>query len=247
MMKLHSFSFRCLQRCFLTGSQRRLSSVNLDLLKPDVVLSEKNRHQFIEKFKARKAPKLEEKINQAAVLVPLCLHKGELGFLYTLRSTKMSLNRGQVSFPGGMHDKKDRDLEETALRETWEELKIPKEKVDVWTFSNMIDKQNVKVLAVFGYLGEIDPEKLEINKDEVEEAFFISLRNLCDLSLCQYTQFRDNYTLPVYLGGKHRVWGFTAAITHMVLNALVPDAYKHKLVYLRPILADKKHNTISHL
>ncbi|XP_017792974.1 PREDICTED: nucleoside diphosphate-linked moiety X motif 8 [Habropoda laboriosa] len=243
-MKLQSYSLRCLQRWFSTKSQGSLSTINLEHLRPEVVLSEKNRKSFIEKFKTRKMSTIDEKANQAAVLVPLCMHKGELGFLYTLRSTKLSSNRGQVSFPGGMYDKEDRDLEETALRETWEELRIPKEKVDLWASGNMIDKKNVKVLPVFGYIGEIDPEKLHINTNEVEEAFFLSLSNLCDLSLCRYTQFRDSYTLPVYLGGKHRIWGFTAAITHIVLNALVPDAYKYKLVYIRHILPEKKDKSI---
>lgn len=235
-----------LKKCFFftkksMETQQGLNAITLEYLKPEVVLSEKNRKSFIEKFKASRVPQVDgNAIPQAAVLVPLCMHKGELGFLYTLRSTKLTSNRGQVSFPGGMHDKEDRNLEETALRETWEELKIPREKIDVWVSGNMIDKKNVMVLPVFGYIGEIDPEKLQINVNEVEEAFFLSLKNLCDLSVCRFTQFRENYTLPVYLGGKHRVWGFTAAITHIALNALVPDAYKHKLVYSRSMLLEKK-------
>ncbi|XP_053981888.1 uncharacterized protein LOC128878066 [Hylaeus volcanicus] len=236
-MKLYSIALRCLQRGFPVESQRTLGAVNLEHLKPEVVLSENNRKSFIERLKTHKpAKKLDEKVNRAAVLVPLCKHKGELGFLYTLRSTKVTSNRGQVSFPGGMYDKEDHSLQETALRETWEELRIPKEKVDVWTCGNLIDKTNVQVMPVFGYIGDVDPDKLDINTDEVEEAFFLSLKNLCDPSLCRFTQFRDNYTLPVYLGGKHRIWGFTAATTHMILHALVPDVYKHKLVYLKPIL-----------
>ncbi|XP_076756537.1 mitochondrial coenzyme A diphosphatase NUDT8 [Xylocopa sonorina] len=244
-MKLCSFSSRCLQRHFSTESQRGLNAVCLEQLRPEVVLSEKNRKSFIEKFGASKPPQINDNVNNlAAVLVPLCLHQGELGFLYTLRSTKVTSHRGQTSFPGGMYDKEDRNLEETALRETWEELKIPREKIDVWTSGNMIDKRNVKVLPVFGYIGEVNPEELQINTDEVEEPFFLSLRNLCDPSLCRFTQFRDNYILPVYLGGKYRVWGFTAAITHFVLSALVPDLYKHKLFYLKPILSDKKDKSI---
>ncbi|KAF3425841.1 hypothetical protein E2986_12960 [Frieseomelitta varia] len=182
-----------------TESQHGLNTIKSELLKPEVVLSEKSRKSFIEKFKASKIPKVDDNGNQAAVLVPLCMHKGELGFLYTLRSTKVTSNRRQVSFPGGMYDKEDRTLEETALRETWEELKIPREKIDVWVSGNVIDKMNVKVLPVFGYIGDVDPKKLQINADEVEEAFFFSLKNLCDLSMCRFTQFRNNYTLPVYL------------------------------------------------
>ncbi|XP_031835665.1 mitochondrial coenzyme A diphosphatase NUDT8 [Nomia melanderi] len=238
-MKLYSLPLRCLQRVLPAESQRGLNTSTLEYLKPEVVLSEESRSSFVERFKARKTAKeSDEKVSRAAILVPLCKHEGELGLLYTLRSTKLSSNRGQVSFPGGMYDDSDRNLEETALRETWEELKIPKEKVDVWASGNVISKKSLRVLPVFGYIGEVDPGKLQINTNEVEEAFFFSLRNLCDPSLCRHTQFRNGYTLPVYLGGKHRVWGFTAGVTHMVLNVLVPDAYKFKLPYVRPILPD---------
>lgn len=240
-----------LKECFFftkksTESQRNINAIKFEHLRPEVVLSKENRKSFIEKFKNGIIPerydskRIDNNTTQAAVLIPLCTNKGELGFIYTLRSTKVTANRGQVSFPGGMYDKKDSNLEETALRETWEELKIPKKKIDIWTSGNIFDKQNVKVLPVFSYVGEIDPEKLQINTDEVEEAFFFSLRNLCDLSLCRFTHFRDSYTLPVYLGGKYRVWGFTAALTHMVLSALVPDIYKLEFISLPKILPQKK-------
>lgn len=168
-------------------------------------------------------------------MAPLCTYKGDLGFLYTLRSTKVSSNQGQVSFPGGMHDENDPSLIDTALRETWEELRIPQKDVDVWTNTDLFIRKDVSVMPVLGYIGEIDPEKLKINTHEVEEAFVLTLKNLCEPSLCRFTQFRNNFTLPTYLGGKHRIWGLTAAITHMIMNSLVSDCYTHKIKYLQPI------------
>lgn len=174
-------------------------------------------------------------MKEAAILAPLCTYKGDLGFLYTLRSLRLNSNQGQVSFPGGKHDKTDATLIDTALRETWEELRIPISNVDVWTSSDLFIRKDVSVLPVLGYIGEIDPDKLNINTREVEEAFVLTLKNLCDPSLCRFTQFRNNFTLPTYLGGKHRIWGLTAAITHMMMTALVPDCYTHKITYLKPI------------
>ncbi|KAK2584245.1 hypothetical protein KPH14_006656 [Odynerus spinipes] len=227
--------------------QRGLGTIDALKLKPEVVLSEKNRKSCIDRFKLYKAmKKLEGDVSQAAVLIPFCIHRGELGLLYTLRSSKLNSNRGQVSFPGGMHDKTDRDLEETALRETWEELKIPKEKVDVWTRGNFIRGKRMNIMPVLGYIGEVDPGKLEINPDEVEEAFVVPLNTLCEPSLCRFTQFRDSYTLPTYLGGKHRIWGLTAAITHIAMSALLPEVYKHKPIYLKPVnLLKEKTSTSS--
>lgn len=188
---------------------------------------------------------MEDIASQAAVLVPLCIHRGELGLLYTLRSSKLNSNRGQISFPGGMHDKTDRDLEETALRETWEELRIPKEKIDVWTGGNFINGKRMNVMPILGYIGEVEPEKLEISPNEVEEAFVVPLNALCESSLCRFTQFRDCYSLPTYLGGKHRIWGLTAVITHLAMSALLPDVYKHKPIYVKPIGRAKKETSAS--
>lgn len=207
-------------------------------MKPEFVLSNENRLACIQKLKLYKVPKKTE-LNpnkKAAILAPLCIYNGDLGFLYTLRSSRLSSNQGQVSFPGGMHDETDATLIDTALRETWEELRIPINNVNVWTSSDLFIRRDVSVLPVLGYIGEIDPEKLNINTREVESAFVVTLKNLCDPSLCRFTQFRNNFTLPAYLGGKHRIWGLTAAITHMMMMALVPsDCYTHKITYLKPI------------
>lgn len=182
----------------------------------------------------------KENTNTAAVLVPLCINNGKLGLLYTLRSNKVSMNRGQVSFPGGMKDKKDSTLEDTALRETEEELNITKNNIQIWGSGNLIKRKHISVMPVLGFIGNVEPNSLKINKNEVEEAFVQPLEKLCDPNLCRYTQFRSNYTLPTYLGGSHKIWGLTAVITHVVMQALAPEAYKFKLVFLRPISKDEE-------
>lgn len=204
---------------------------------PETILSEAYKIEFAQRLKSFKAIKNNSTVEPktAAVLVPLCIYKDELGLLYTLRSTKLNSNRGQVSFPGGMRDENDKNFEETALRETWEELSIPMDSVDVWSNGNLIGRKHVNVMPVFGFIGNIEPEKLKINPQEVEEAFVVSLKNLCNPDNLGFTQFRDNYTLPLFLGNKHRIWGLTALITHICLKALLHDVYKHKMQFLQPI------------
>jgi len=138
-----------------------------------------------------------------------------------------------------MSDKSDTDLQETALRETWEELKIPRQNIDIWTTGSLINKGNVNVMPVLGYIGEVVPEELEINPDEVEEAFVISLQKLCDPELCSFTRI-SKFTLPSYLGGKYRVWGFTGFITHLALSSLIPEVYV-KIPHIKS-LQIKNHN-----
>ncbi|KAJ8675283.1 hypothetical protein QAD02_011069 [Eretmocerus hayati] len=217
-------------------SQRLLSHEGSMQLAPEAILNDQIKTECVKRLKSvHMTKKTKDKVSEAAVLVPLCTYNGKLGLLYTLRSNKVRANRGQVSFPGGMKDEKDKTLEDTALRETWEELNIARDTVEVWGSGNLIYRKNVTVMPVLGFVGKVDPKSLKVNAQEVQEAFFHPLEKLCDPALCRYTQFRDNYTLPTYLGGEHKIWGLTAVITHLVMSALVPDTYKHKLVYLKPI------------
>jgi nudix motif 8 len=177
-----------------------------------------------------------EPTKKAAVLVPLCVVNNELSLLYTLRSSDMKNYRGHVSFPGGVHDRTDENLEETALRETFEELGIQRTQIDVWGNGCFVGtrQKDMAVMPFVGYLGEVSLEGLALNRNEVESVFAMPLKHLIKPDNCKFTQFRNGYVLPVFIGGEHRIWGITAIITHFVLNALLPaGTYVHKLRCIR--------------
>jgi 8-oxo-dGTP pyrophosphatase MutT (NUDIX family) len=67
----------------------------------------------------------------AAVLVPLLLDAEVPELLFTRRTDDVETHKGQVSFPGGVCDESDRGPVDTALRETEEELGIPRRLIDV--------------------------------------------------------------------------------------------------------------------
>jgi len=69
-------------------------------------------------------------LRKAAVLIAVT-ESDEPELIYTLRSNKVGTHGGEVSFPGGMYEKEDVDLENTALRETEEETGLDKTKVNV--------------------------------------------------------------------------------------------------------------------
>ena len=51
-----------------------------------------------------------------------------------------------ISFPGGLRDETDTDFIHTALRETEEELRISKDKIDVWgTMSSVPGKVSTPI------------------------------------------------------------------------------------------------------
>jgi 8-oxo-dGTP pyrophosphatase MutT (NUDIX family) len=67
----------------------------------------------------------------AAVLVALYLDGGRMHAVFTKRRENMRRHPGEISFPGGRHDKTDPDLLATALREAEEEIGLPRSAVHV--------------------------------------------------------------------------------------------------------------------
>src|SRR5205807_8918474 len=67
----------------------------------------------------------------AAVLVPLYLDAGDLYAVFTRRRDDLSRHAGEISFPGGRQDEPDEDLRVTALRESEEEIGLPREDVEL--------------------------------------------------------------------------------------------------------------------
>lgn len=70
-------------------------------------------------------------LRDAAVLVPLVERPGGLTVLLTQRTAHLAAHAGQVSFPGGGVEPADTGPEDTALRETEEEVGLPRERVEV--------------------------------------------------------------------------------------------------------------------
>ncbi|CAL1531039.1 unnamed protein product [Lymnaea stagnalis] len=169
----------------------------------------------------------------AAVLVPLCTVNKEPSLILTLRSSRLKKHRGQVSFPGGNSDKSDPDFIHTALRETQEELGMDPSFFEIWGQMNPLPGSDGRkvVYPILARTGEVNDETLNINRDEVEQAFCVSIRTLCDPRYFGVTHFREGqgYTLPVYTGAAHRIWGLTAIIVHQTLSILAPGLYAHKV------------------
>jgi len=65
------------------------------------------------------------RVTEAAVLVPIVRRGPEVNVLFTQRTAHLDDHAGQISFPGGRVEAHDATREDTALRETEEEVGIP--------------------------------------------------------------------------------------------------------------------------
>ncbi|XP_061197237.1 mitochondrial coenzyme A diphosphatase NUDT8-like isoform X2 [Saccostrea echinata] len=210
------------------------------------ILSEENKRRIQDKLQnnvneqsvIRKVT-VSDNHKKSAVLVPLCTVNGEPSILFMVRSNLIPSHRGEVSLPGGMMDDTDQDLIATALRETHEEIGLKIAREDVWGSLQSLPSRNGKnlVTPIVASVGELEKHKLSLNKDEVEDVFTRTVSSLCDSKNVGSTQFRrgklpslqSGFTLPVFLGGEHRIWGLTAVVLHMFLPVLAPGLYKFKL------------------
>lgn len=72
---------------------------------------------------------------ESAVLLPLIEGPKGWEILFEVRSSALTWQPGDICFPGGHREDMDRNLSDTALRETSEELGIPQMKLHSWARS----------------------------------------------------------------------------------------------------------------
>ncbi|KAL4221676.1 nudix (nucleoside diphosphate linked moiety X)-type motif 8 [Mactra antiquata] len=216
---------------------RQMSTYQLSL---QSVFDEPNKTRVIEKIKSTKPvnrPDIKTTGREAGILIPLCHINGEPSVLFMVRSFQLNSHRGEVSFPGGMHDTGDKDIINTALRETEEEIGLDRNSVEVWgTLPALPSKTGGSIVTpVLGYCDIKDLSDLHLNPTEVESVFTRTIASFCESTNQRQTQRRvpgrKGYALPVFLGGEYKIWGLTAVVLHQTLINLIPELYKFKLKY----------------
>jgi peroxisomal coenzyme A diphosphatase NUDT7 len=114
----------------------------------------------------------EEYVN-TAVLVLLVFIGGEYHFVFQKRGPNIRQN-GEVGFPGGVYHPEDGCLQETAVRETIEEMGIPREKIRViGPLDVLIAPMGATVDAFVGIAEIKGLDEIIPNRDEVAEVFTV--------------------------------------------------------------------------
>lgn len=158
---------------------------------------------------------------EAAVLMPVFEEAGEPHFLLTLRTEAVATHKGQISFPGGMRDG-DESLEETALRETCEEIGIAAGQVELLgRFHDYLSITNWRVAPFAGYLEQ--PFRAVPQTGEVAEILKVPFAVFRDRSRLRVKRMqRQGKLVDVYFYdyGNYEIWGLTAHIIKDFLEEL---------------------------
>lgn len=161
---------------------------------------------------------------KAAVMMLFYPKKGVTHLVLIIRNEYPGVHSSQIAFPGGKVEDFDLDLSATALRETFEEIGIPSEKIKVLRdFSSIyIPPSN---FLVFPFLG-IATDELDfiLQKEEVAGIIELPLSMLLDESIVINKSFETSYAklidVPVFQIGEHSVWGATAMMLSELKDAL---------------------------
>lgn len=155
---------------------------------------------------------LVRSLKPAGVLIPVIEREPGASVLLTLRARGLRHHAGQVSFPGGRMEARDRDIRATALRETHEEVGIEPGDVDVVGYLEpMPTMTGFAVTAVIGVVPEnVDPV---IDRGEVDAAFEVPLEFLLEPRNRRYTMREvrgRRIRVAEFHHAGHRIWGATA-------------------------------------
>lgn len=157
----------------------------------------------------------------AAVLVPLMAYQDEWHVLFTRRTERVEAHKGQVSFPGGGCDADETAPEQTALRETDEEIGVhPQDVRLLGRLRPLITISDYRVTPVVGVIPY--PYAFTIAGFEVARVFTIPLLWLADRD--HFWEFYRREVNRAFIAfhpyDGELVWGATGIMTFNFLKAI---------------------------
>lgn len=150
----------------------------------------------------------------AAVLVPLVKRDDGLHVILTRRTDHLSDHAGQISFPGGRQEQFDATIEETALRETEEEIGLARHHIEL--IGRIDDYYTVTGYQVTPVIGLVTPPfDLVPDDHEVAEVFEVPLEFILNpsnqkLQTVTFEGARRRYFAIPYR--EYYIWGATAGM-----------------------------------
>ena len=161
----------------------------------------------------------------SAVLILLFPENGKLKTVFIRRSVYDGVHSGQISFPGGKVETTDKDFEATALRETFEEIGVKPEAIEIigQLTDFYISPSNFLVKVFAGYTLQkpaFIPDKKEVQSIlEVDIDEFFDSNNIAEKEFYS-TSRKTAVFAPCYLVNGLEIWGATAMMLSELLDIL---------------------------
>jgi 8-oxo-dGTP pyrophosphatase MutT (NUDIX family) len=151
---------------------------------------------------------------ESAVLVALTEQANQLSLVLTKRSQHLKHHPGQISFPGGKVEKFDKNIIETALRETQEEIGIDAEYLNpvgrLHCYHTLTGFRITPIVAL------IKPNSnIIIDSNEVDEIFYLPISHFINKQnhlAIEIEQNRKRHKVHFIPYKHYNIWGATAAI-----------------------------------
>lgn len=160
---------------------------------------------------------------RAAVLMPLYFDGGPPRILLTRRTDRVPTHKGQVAFPGGFVEADDADLISAALRESEEEIALPRTDVEVLGLLDDLPTHDDRV-SVTPVVARVRGEpRLQPEIGEVARIFYIPLQELARGERWRVEErVRAGVSWPVYFfeHDGETLWGLSAYFVMQLLRYL---------------------------
>jgi 8-oxo-dGTP pyrophosphatase MutT (NUDIX family) len=162
---------------------------------------------------------------QSAVMILLFPDNGQLKTVFIKRSEYDGIHSGQIAFPGGQYEESDDNFKTTALRETFEEIGVSSDKIEIigQLTDLFIPPSNFVVKAFAGYCKQ--KPKYVSDKKEVQTVIEVAIDELADEQYKHEKEFisgqgESKIRAPYFHIQNIEIWGATAMIVSELLDIL---------------------------
>ena len=164
---------------------------------------------------------LSKNARKSSVLILLYPSDNHIHLPLIVRPRYDGAHSGQVAFPGGRMEKEDKDLTDTALRESEEEIGIKKQDIQVLgqLTELFIPVSNYLVTPIIGYTNF--SQQFVREKREVDKILEVPLPSLLDDGIVKEKEMTVRgfrIRAPYYDINGETVWGATAMILSEFLD-----------------------------
>lgn len=181
-----------------------------------------------------------DRLWDAAVLLPIVYENDTPCILFEVRAKTLRRQPGEICFPGGRYECKDKLFVTTAIRETCEELGLVKEDIEIIGALDALVTHSGPIIHPF--LGKLkNHRKISFSSAEVNSVFAVPVKFLLECNpRIGYVQLADKpredfpfdlvpsrqrnwryhkeYEVYFYEYEEKVIWGLTARILHAFLE-----------------------------